>query len=85
MNRETLTRDLYKQIKRFDRQQMEDFLNTLRGDAYNEGVSVLSKELATKIEAGIRKTKGIGDKRYNDLIDNINAEITGNTAQGATC
>lgn len=76
-----LTRDLYKQIKHYDRQQMENFLQTLTAKAYNRGASVLSEELADKIEAGIKKTKGIGEKRYAELIDNINAEILGATVQ----
>lgn len=79
--KQILTRDLYKQIKHYDKQQMENFLQNLTANAYNRGVSVLPKELAAKIEAGIKKTRGIGEKRYNELIDNINAEILGTTSQ----
>ncbi len=71
-----LTRELYKQIKHYDKQQMEEFLQNLTARAYNRGVSSINQEMAKRIEAGIRKTKGIGEKRFQDLIDNITQELT---------
>ena len=71
-----LNRDLYKKIKKMDRQEMEGYLQNLHTEAYNAGISAMSKELAARVEAGIRNTEGIGEKRYQSLIDNINKELT---------
>ena len=35
----------------------------------------MSKELAERVDIGIRKTEGIGEKRYQALLANINAEL----------
>lgn len=76
MKKETiLNRDLYKKIKKMDRQEMENYLQSLHTEAYNAGISVMSKELAARVEAGIRNTEGIGEKRYQALIENINKEL----------
>lgn len=48
-----LTRELYKQIKHYDKQQMEEFLQNLTARAYNRGVSSINQEMAKRIEAGI--------------------------------
>lgn len=76
-----LTRDLYKQIKHYDKQQLENFLQDLTTKAYNRGVSAISREMAERIETGIRNTKGIGEKRFKDLIDNITQELAKGTQQ----
>lgn len=71
-----ITREMYKSIKGFNRIQLQQFLTNLQNEAFNNGVSAMSKELAERVDTGIRKTEGIGQKRYEALMANINAELT---------
>ena len=71
-----LTREKYKEIKRMDRQHMENFLQDLCGQYYNNGVVAMTSELVERVDTGIKNTKGIGEKRYQELMDNINKELT---------
>lgn len=71
----TLDRETYKQIKKMDRIDMQTYLDSLHEQWFNEGVSAFGKQLADRVDAGIRKTNGIGEKRYTELIANINEEL----------
>ena len=71
-----LSREKYKEIKGFNRQQLETFLRDLHNQAYNDGISAISKKIAERVDTGIRNTEGIGEKRYQALINNINKELT---------
>lgn len=74
-----LSRERYKEFKGYNRQQMENFLREFHAQAYNDGISAVSKEIAERVDAGIRNTEGIGEKRYSMLIENINKELTRGT------
>lgn len=76
-----LTRELYRKIKAMDRTEMENYLNNLYNQGYNAGISVISKEIAERVDTGIRNTEGIGEKRYQALIENINKELTRDTSE----
>lgn len=80
----TLSREKYKEIKGYNRQQMEDFLRNFHASAYNDGISAVSKEIAERVDTGIRNTEGIGEKRYHALIENINKELTRDSIQEDT-
>ena len=71
-----LTRELYRKIKNMNREEMEAYLDELHAQAYNSGISAMAKKVAEKVDAGIRNTPGIGEKRYAELISSINAELT---------
>ena len=71
-----LTRELYRKIKNMNRGEMEEYLNEFHAQAYNSGISDMAKKIAEKVDAGIRNTPGIGEKRYAELISSINAELT---------
>lgn len=77
----SLSRDLYKMIKGMNRAEMESYLQNLYNQAYNQGISAVSKEIAERVDTGIRNTEGIGEKRYQALIENINEELTRGTIQ----
>lgn len=80
----SLTREMYKKIKGMNRADMENYLQNLYNQGYNAGISAISKEIAERVDTGIRKTEGIGEKRYQALIDNINKELTReDTQEGA--
>lgn len=76
-----LTRELYRKIKAMDRVEMENYLNNLYNQGYNAGISTISKEIAERVDTGIRNTEGIGEKRYQALIENINKELTRDTSE----
>ena len=78
----TIERALYKQIKKMDKAELEVYLNSVFIQGYNSGISDFGKELATRVDAGIRKTAGIGEKRYMELVNNINGELNKPMASG---
>lgn len=71
-----LTRAQYKEIKKFDRGQLEAYLSNFYAEAYNAGISAMGREMTKRVDEGIRRTPGIGEKRYAELISNINLELT---------
>ena len=70
-----LTREMYKQIKHYDKTQMEDLLQRVAANGYNAGVSSLNKMIVECIERGINNTKGIGEVRAAALMKNITDEV----------
>lgn len=70
-----LTREMYKQIKHYDKTQMEDLLQRIAANGYNAGISSLNKMLIGCIERGIKNTKGIGEVRAAALMENITNEV----------
>lgn len=77
----SLSREQYKRIKGMNRVDMEKYLQNLYNQGYNAGISAVSKEIAERVDTGIRNTDGIGEKRYQALIENINKELTRDTVQ----
>lgn len=75
MQKFNLTREKYRTIKGYNKVQMENFLQEIFNGGYNSGISDMSKELADRVDKGIRNTDGIGEKRYQALISNINKEL----------
>ena len=70
-----MTREEYRRIKSMSREHLEQYLGNLYNEGFNNGVSATSRKMAEKVDIGIRNTAGIGEKRYNELIANINAEL----------
>lgn len=70
-----LSREQYKKIKAMNREEMDTYLNNLYAEGHNAGVAALSIALAPKIDRGIRNTPGIGEKRYDEIMKNINEEL----------
>lgn len=75
-----LTSQKYKQIKSMNRQEMERFLGDFHNNAYQSGVddlnSTVVKRLVEKVETAIKSTPGIGQKRFDDIMANITAQLT---------
>ena len=72
----TLSRAKYKEIKSYNREQLESLLKNVYANAYNKGISDASHQIAERVDTGIKNTDGIGEKRYKALIYNINKELT---------
>lgn len=70
-----ISRDLYKSIKNMNRQQLQKYLDDLYNEGFNSGVSAISKQVAERVDRGVRNTVGIGEKRYADIMDSINREF----------
>lgn len=75
-----LTREKYKKIKGMNRHEMEVFLSNFHDNAYQSGVKAVSNKIAQKlikrVEAAIKSTPGIGQKRFDDIMANITKEVT---------
>lgn len=65
------SKEQYRKIKQMNHRQMEDFLNNLVADSYNQGVDYALKDVSSCIEKGLSNAKGVGDKRYRDIIESI--------------
>lgn len=64
-----LNRKQYKDIKRMDHKQMENFVVKLYNEGYNEGKKVAKpKGSLSEIEAAIIKIKGVGRKKADEII-----------------
>ena len=70
-----ITREMYKKIKKMDHREMETYLNNLYTSAHNTGVESVTKVITDKIINGLKRTKGIGEKRMEAILKNINEEM----------
>lgn len=80
------TRGTYKKIKSMDRAEMARFIDSIYNSGYEKGLDDMSHDWVSKltdaVDAGIKETPGIGKKRYQDIMKNINKQlaiVTGNT------
>lgn len=71
----SITREKYKDIKKMDRRQMELFLRDLHAEGFNAGISTMASKVSERVSTALKNTPGIGEKRYNDLMDAINTEL----------
>lgn len=70
-----ISREMYKNIKSMNRQQLQKFINDLYNKGVDAGVDAISKQTAEKVDRGVRNTAGIGEKRYSDIMTNIIKEF----------
>lgn len=71
----TLNRKTYKKLKKYDRQQMEEFIRRIYISGFNDGKVAISNEIDMKdIEKVIGSIKGIGTvmkQRIMDALDRL--------------
>lgn len=72
-----LSRELYRKIKNYSREEMEAYLSRVYQQGHNDGVTALSKTLVDKIDKGVRNAPCVGEKRYAQIMDSINKELVG--------
>lgn len=81
MNKNGITRQQYKDIKKKDHQQMNEFLIRFWQDGYNDGLKAARKATISpeQIEKEIREIRGMGETRVNAVMQRIYNlyEITG--------
>ena len=69
---ELLDRDLYRKIKRMDRNAMESLIQ----DFYNMGAESVELEVDTdKLRQDIGAVKGIGEARLNEIMEIIERDL----------
>lgn len=68
-----ITRDTYKSVKKFDRQQFKEFCTDLYKFGYIDGRESVPGIDAEKICEVIAATKGIGPKKLAEIKANIDA------------
>ena len=74
-----ITREIYKNVKKFDRQQFQNFCKDLYGYGFEDGrASVPSVDL-TEIYDAIGSIKGIGSKKLEEIKASVEAVFTGGT------
>jgi len=74
------TRKKYNAIKKYDRQEMEDFLNSIYTDGYKIGrievINYINEQFnSDKFKKTLGNIKGFGKVRINKIIDAVNEVI----------
>lgn len=70
-----LTREEYKHIKGLNRQELQAYISNIYISGHNNGVEAFRSKISRVIDKGVRNAKGIGEKRYADIMNSINNEI----------
>ncbi len=60
------TRTIYKKIKKYDREDMEAFVQSVYLKGFNDGHNDLSKD---KVITKLKEVSGFGEKTINKVID----------------
>ena len=79
-----ITRDLYKAVRKYDRQEFEDFCRSLYTYGFEDGRDSVPQVDVVKILDAIAGTKGIGPKKLDEIMANIDAILTGEPAAQRT-
>lgn len=69
-----LSRVEYKTIKGYNKEELESFITTIYNNGMKDGAKAVSKKMVNVVSEGLKNTPGIGEKRYNQIMDSINAE-----------
>lgn len=70
MDKKLLNRKLYKQIKRMDRQEMEEYLKDVYTEGFKDGAeSAEGADFKIKLVEILNKTKGIGPKTFDKIME----------------
>ena len=72
-----ITRDIYKSVKKFDRQQFTNFCTDIYKFGFEDGRASVPGIDVKKILEVIAATKGIGPKKLEEIQANIEAAFGG--------
>ena len=71
MKENLLNRKIYKEIKKYDREQMENFLRTVYTEGFRDGVDAGDRtDFRIKLSQVLNNTKGIGPTLYSRIMEN---------------
>ncbi len=76
-----ITREIYKSVKKFDRQQFQSFCRDLYGYGFEDGRASVPGIDLTAIYEVIGATKGIGPKKLEEIKRSIEAAFMEKEAQ----
>lgn len=78
-----ITREMYKSIKKYDRQQFTAFCTDLYGYGFQDGRESVPGIDIKAVMAAIENTKGIGPKKLEDIRVSIEAVFEGGQKDGS--
>ena len=79
-----VTREIYKNVKKFDRQQFTGFCKDLYGFGYEDGRDSVPGVDRTQIYEIIAGIKGIGNKRLEEIKQKVEAVFQENEERSNT-
>lgn len=79
-----INRETYKEVKKFDRQQFTGFCRDLYAFGYEDGKASVPAFDMNKLYEAIAATKGIGEKKLEELKYRIE-EVMGGGQSDGTC
>lgn len=75
MKENLLNRKIYKDIKKYDREQMEEYLRLVYKEGFRDGVeSGNNADFKIKLVQVLNKTKGIGPKTIDKVLQTLKEE-----------
>lgn len=72
-NRYMINRTMYKDIKKYDHQQMESFLGDIYKSGYQDGQDEITIVSLQDVKDALHGTKGIGPKTWPLIEERLNA------------
>ncbi len=72
-----ITRDIYKAVKKYDRQQFQEFCTNIYGYGFEDGRASVPGVDVKSIYDAIAATKGIGPKKLEEIKKNVEAVFPG--------
>lgn len=75
--RTILNRKLYKNIKKYDREQMESYLVNLYMEGYEDGKNDVPGVDISVIKEIAMNVKGVGEKRAEEIVRKIEERMKG--------
>lgn len=75
--RTILNRKLYKNIKKYDREQMESYLVNLYMEGYEDGKNDVPGVDVSVIKEIAMNVKGVGEKRAEEIVRKIEERMKG--------
>ena len=75
--RTILNRKLYKNIKKYDREQMESYLVNLYMEGYEDGKNDVPGVDISVIKEIAMNVKGVGEKRAEEIVGKIEERMKG--------
>lgn len=70
-----MSRKKYKDIKKYDRSQMETFIESIYTDGIKDGFKNGVNTIIEIVDSGVKNCEGIGQKRYEAIMESIHNEL----------
>lgn len=74
-----VNREVYKKVKKYDHRQFEDLCTRIYMSGYKDGRESVPGIDIIQIKEAILEVKGIGSRRMESIMENIEKKFGGNT------